>query len=177
MTVAVGPIDPVVPVTEMLPPLNAVPEFTAGLIFGFTGTNHLDELNTCMKDVDPLIKDVQTAFDDIKSGKLIAGIESIGNIFWLLPDAVSGCQGMDSDITAIETWAEIFKHPEALAKTVSKHWLFHGTEIKKEIAEEKADWAAKKFFDAGEVTADILTALVGPVKPSTIDIPFLGISA
>jgi hypothetical protein len=54
MTVAVGPI---VPVTAMLPPLNAVPEFTAGLIYGFTGTNHLDELNTCMKDVDPLIKD------------------------------------------------------------------------------------------------------------------------
>ena len=31
-----------------LPPLNLVPNYTAGLIYGFTGNNHLDELEVCM---------------------------------------------------------------------------------------------------------------------------------
>ena len=34
-----------------LPPLDAIPEFTAGLIYGLTGDNHLDEIRHCM-DVD-----------------------------------------------------------------------------------------------------------------------------
>ena len=31
-----------------LPPLNAVPDFTAGLIYGLTGHNHLAELQGCL---------------------------------------------------------------------------------------------------------------------------------
>jgi hypothetical protein len=117
-------------------PLNAVPDFTAGLIYGFTGDNNLDELRTCMTDVDPLIKDAQIALADIKSGKVIAGLESFGDIVWLLPDAVSSCTGVDEDIATIMEWADIFKHPIALTEAVSKNWLFHGTEIKASIDEE-----------------------------------------
>jgi len=64
MTVAVGPIESTGDVTavvepENLPPLNLVPDFAAGLIYGFTGDNHLDELRTCMKDIDPLVDDAE----------------------------------------------------------------------------------------------------------------------
>ena len=31
-----------------LPPLKLLPNYTAGLIYGFTGVNHLDELEVCM---------------------------------------------------------------------------------------------------------------------------------
>ena len=89
LTLAVGPIDVNKGLT--LPPLNLVPDFTAGLIYGFTGDNHLDLLRTCMQDVDPLIKDAQTALDDIKGGKVIAGAHDIGDIIWMFPDAVAGC--------------------------------------------------------------------------------------
>ncbi len=121
-----------------LPPLNAVPDFTAGLIYGFTGDQHLDELHTCMKDIDPIIKDAQKALEDIKSGKVVAGIKDVGDILWLLPDAVSGCTdpGIKTDIAAIEAWAAIFKQPIKLSKIVGKNWLMHGTEIKKNIEEE-----------------------------------------
>lgn len=56
-TLLIGPIKPVYPV---LPTSNsyaysgvsnfdfvAIPDFMAGLIYGFTGKNHLDEMNTC----------------------------------------------------------------------------------------------------------------------------------
>ena len=61
MSVAVGPIEST-PKFQGLPlPLNAAPEFVAGLIYGFTGTNHLDELSTCMTDGNKLIQDGNTA--------------------------------------------------------------------------------------------------------------------
>lgn len=137
MTLAVGPIESPAGAEQIaLPPLNLVPDFTAGLIYGFTGDNHLEELRTCMNDVDPLVKDAQQAIADIKALHLIKGVEDLGDIIWLLPDAVSACDNMDDDMAAIMAWAEIFKHPAELTETVTKRWLFHGTEIKKEIAIE-----------------------------------------
>ena len=42
MTVAIGPIESETEVSDVtIPPLNLVPDFTAGLIYGFTGDNHL----------------------------------------------------------------------------------------------------------------------------------------
>ena len=38
-----------------LPPIDAIPEFTAGLIFGLTGDNHLKEIQHCMEVGQPLI--------------------------------------------------------------------------------------------------------------------------
>jgi len=70
---------------------------------------------------------------------------------------------MDDDIAAIEAWAQIFKQPKKLAETASKHWLFHGTAIKKDIAKEKEDWAAEDYFSAGEDAAEVIEELVGPV--------------
>ena len=157
-------------------PLNAAPEFVAGLIYGFTGTNHLDELTTCMSDGNKLIQDGNTAIQDIKSLHLISACQDFGEFIWDLPDAIDGCTGMDEDIAAIEAWAEIFKQPETLAKTVSKHWLFHGPAIKKDITKEKADWEKQDYFNAGVDSANVITGLVGPVEavePTVI--PLFGI--
>ena len=167
LTLAVGPIESTGPVedTLMLPPLNAVPDFTAGLIYGFTGDNHLEELETCMGDTQPLFDDAEQFVLDIKSLKFVSAGRDIGDFLWQLPDAVQACTGMDDDIAEIEAWAEIFKEPTVLAKTVSKNWLFHGVKIKAEIAQQQADWAAAEYFNAGKDAADVLIDLIGPVEP------------
>lgn len=159
LTLAVGPIES----NLALPPLNMVPDFTAGLIYGFTGDNHLDELRGCMQDVDPLVTDAQTAIGDLFHGHVIKGIEDLGDILWLLPDAVAGCNDLGDDMDAIMKWAGAFKHPVHLGKVVSKNWLLHGVQAKKDLTKEKADWAAGDYFTAGEDVADIMTLLVGPV--------------
>ena len=60
----------------------------------------------------------------------------VGKMIWMLPEAVSGCDNLGEDIDAIKEWAEIFSDPARLGKTVSKNWIFHGVEIKKDIAQE-----------------------------------------
>jgi len=71
MTLAIGPIQSS---EDALPPLNAAPDFVAGLIYGFTGDNHLDELRTCMGDSDELAKDGQKALADIKALHLFSAV-------------------------------------------------------------------------------------------------------
>jgi hypothetical protein len=51
-----------------------------------------------------------------------------------------------------------------LAETVAKNWLLHKRGIKKDIANEEADWASGNYFAAGCDTADALVKLVGPVQ-------------
>ena len=47
-----------------------------------------------------------------------------------------------------------------LAATVAKNWLFHGVEIKKDIADEQADYAKKDYYAAGQDTAAALLRLI-----------------
>ena len=176
LTLAIGPIESSAN-NLTLPPVNMVPDFTAGLIYGFTGDNNLDELRTCMQDVDPLVDYAHKAIGDIFSGKVIKGIEDLGDILWLLPDAVAGCDNLGGDMADIMAWAEVFKHPVKLGKKVSKNWVFHGVQAKKDIAQEKADWAAQDYFKSGEDVADIMTLLVGPVEPKSAmkRVPLFGV--
>ena len=67
---------------------------------------------------------------------------------------------MTDDITRIEDWAKVFEQPLTLAKKVSKNWLLHGTEVKKDIADEEADWSSKAYFNAGKDAAAAIELLV-----------------
>lgn len=75
MTLAVGPIETS---NVGLPPLNAAPDFVAGLVFGFTGDNHLDELRWCMIDADVLLKQGEKALVDIKDLHLVKAVQDFG---------------------------------------------------------------------------------------------------
>ena len=147
-----------------LPPLEAIPDFTAGLVYGLTGDNNLDEIKHCMDVGQPLIDQAVSALDDFKHLHPISGLKHIGAIFWDLPDAFSTCTGMDDDIHAIEAWSDIFHHPVKLAETVSEHWLTHGVQIKQDIADNREAWANHEWFEAGEKAADALVLLVGPIN-------------
>jgi len=67
-------------------------------------------------------------------------------------------------MAAIEQWAQIFKNKTQLIETASKHFLLHKKKITTDIADAKADWAAKSYFETGKVGADILTILLGPIE-------------
>ena len=161
LTLAVGPIE----VNEAnLPPVIAVPDFTAGLIFGFTGNDHRSELEGCMTDVEPLVNDAKDVLDDIKALHLIKGVEDMADIIWMLPDAVSSCgqlADLQTDLDVMLDWANMIKaDPVKAGKKASKSWLFHGVEIKKDLNTEKSDWASGDYYGSGQETSAVLTTLV-----------------
>jgi len=82
----------------------------------------------------------------------------------MLPDAVSSCgqlEDLETDLDSMLEWAGMIKDsPTKAAKIASKNWLFHGVKVKKDLADEEADWASGDYYGAGEMTADALTTLV-----------------
>ena len=132
----------------------AVPDFIAGFMYGMTGDNHLAEIEACYQGGDQIVIDSQTAFGDFKSGNFFTGIKDAGTVWNEVGSAMTTCKGMGDDIAAIESWAKIFTEPTKLASTVGKHWLFHGSQIKADFAQEETDWSAGKYFDAGKDTAE-----------------------
>jgi len=147
-----------------LPPVDPfVPDFTAGLLFGFTGNDHRAELEGCMTNLEPLEKDIMAALGDIKHFHLMKFAEDVGNFIWMLPEAVSSCDKLtelQADIDVVVDWASMLKHPLKVSKIASKNWLFHGIKIKKEIDQEQAAWASGDYYTAGSETAAVLTGLL-----------------
>ena len=73
---------------------------------------------------------------------------------------------MDQDISAIESWAQIFTDPAKLSATLAKHYAFHQSEIKTDISTLETDWTAKEYFQAGEDLAALMTVTIGPIENS-----------
>ena len=142
----------------------SVPDFVAGFIYGMTGDNHLTEIEACYQGGESIATDVQTALADFEGGNYFAGLKDAGTAWTDINVAMATCQGMSDDVASIEAWAQIFTNPAELSKTVAKHWVFHGSQIKADISQEESDWSAGSYFDAGVDTAKALTLAVGPIK-------------
>ena len=159
-----GKPEPAIPDEPVaLPPIDSVPDFTAGLIYGFTGNDHRVELEGCMTDTTTVVDDAKTFVDDIKGLELLQGIKDAGKIIWDLPNATESCEKLgqlQDDINSMLGWAEIIKTPTQAVKVASKNWLFHGVEIKKDIADEQADYEKKDYYSAGQDTASALLRLI-----------------
>jgi len=142
-----------------------VPEFVAGFLFGMTGDNHLTEIEACYQGGEKILSDTKLALSDFKSGHFFKGIKEAGTVWNELGSSMHTCTGISDDLAAVEAWAKIFTEPLKLSKTVAKSWLFHGSDIKADIAKEESDWSSKHYFSAGKDVADALTLAVGPVHP------------
>lgn len=84
----------------------SVPEFVAGLIYGFTQNNHLGELQTCLKDVDTLYVDIEKTITDFKGGNVLNGVTDIGSLIVLIPTSGQECYGTTDDLKKIENWGK-----------------------------------------------------------------------
>ena len=112
----------------------AVPDFVAGLIYGFTGDNNLTELEACYQGGVQVQTDAENLLADLKSLDVVNAYKHVNALKTDIKDATTKCTGMDEDIARIEAWAEIFTNPKELTITVSKNWLLHKRGIEKDIA-------------------------------------------
>lgn len=173
MTLAIGPITPALE-GMALPPVDPfVPDFTAGLIKGFTGNDHKKELEGCMTDLTPIADDLLAVVADAKAGHFLKIASDLGNVIWMLPDAVSSCgelTELEADLKVMEDWAEVLKNPIEVTKIASKNWLFHGTHVKDDVKEQQDDYTKADYFGVGEMTADIALTLL-PMQTRGFNLP------
>jgi len=149
----------------------AIPDFMAGLMYGFTGKNHLDEMHTCMGESKVVLTGAKQILADAEAGHMIKAAKGAKALVSNLKKEVAGCKNMSEEMKAIEAWAEIFAEPKSLFKTMGANYLKNNRNIKNDIANEKADWAAGAYFHSGIDVADLLVQFFGEVQPLPALIP------
>jgi len=149
-------------------PLEAVPKFVAGFMFGMTTENHLAEIEACYEGAEIMYPEINFALSELHKGgwdNITQAILEFGIVALQIPQALHTCEGMGDDIAALADWAKIFTDPAALSATIAKHLALHRKAIKADIAQDKAQWEAGEWFAAGVTTADLATLAIGPVVP------------
>jgi hypothetical protein len=78
-----------------------IPDYSAGVIYGFTGANHLTEIEACYHGTHDIASDAQDALNEIESGDWLKGINAIHKFIKDLPQALTTCKNIDDDIAKI----------------------------------------------------------------------------
>ena len=169
LTIAVGPIE--VTPTLVDNSIMAIPDFVAGFLYGFTGDNHLTEVEACYAGAKLEASEFEAALAALEAGDMIKAIRDFKKAVNDMTEDLAPCHAMQDDVAALKAWAEIFKNPTELATHVLKHWELHKRGIKNDIAQEKLDWAAGDYYGAGSETAAVLLGLV-PLDSLTVALPF-----
>ena len=156
-------------------PLVDVEHFVAGLVFGLVDHNDFPYIQTCLSDAKTLDEEITQAIADFAKKdiySILDGIKMIGKALTELPKDLGECKEMQTDLKLIENWAQIFKHPLALAKTLTGNVWKNLPQIYSDVNQLMTDLTAHEMDDAGKEVADILVLALGPVVPKTEDTLF-----
>ena len=96
----------------------AIPDFVAGFMYKMTGTNHLEEIEKCFEGGELMAEEIETGIADIKKGGTDNDIQAalqFALAIVQIPQALSTCEGMTDDLTAIKEWLSVFENPTELA--------------------------------------------------------------
>merc|ERR1712166_625215 len=145
-----------------------LPKFIGGFVWGMTGENHLEEIEACYQGGDMMFHEIEFALSELHKDGWDSEVQAIlefGIVALQIPESLKNCKNMGDDLAAIKEWASIFTNPAELSETIAKHFALHRKQIKADIADDKAHWAAAEYWAAGATTADLATTAIGPIKP------------
>ena len=135
-------------------------EVIEGVIFGALKTEGITDIETCVKDVSPLVTDLEAAFKDFEDGsfhKIAAGIDELGHFLTQVSTTMEDCEKIMSgdDVAQLKKMGDAFLHPVHLLIDAGKNVLLNGVSIYDDIKTASTDFDDKKYEEAGEVIGDI----------------------
>ena len=86
-------------------PVDAVPDFIAGFLYGWTGDNNLTEVEACYNSDLPIFEDLKTSVDELFHGHVIKAAEKFEKAVFNLQIAMEPCHNMSNDIHALKAWS------------------------------------------------------------------------
>ena len=141
--------------------------FVGGLMEGLVGDNHLTEFSSCFTDAEAVVKDVEAVVTDVKGKHWIKAAKAVKTTVTGFETALHDCEGMDDDIAAIKSWSKVFGSKAGFIETVTKHMMFHHSEIMSDVTDVETEWSAAEYFQSGKSAAAALTIALGPINPAT----------
>ena len=131
-----------------------VAEVIDGVLVGALEAEHIDSLETCIKDIDPLVTHMQTAVEDFEAGsfhKIAAGIDELGKFVSQVATTMEDCEKVGSDdVAKLKKMGDAFLHPKRLIIDSAKNVLLNGVSIYDEVKTAAKDLSAGSYEAAGE---------------------------
>ena len=115
----------------------AIPEFAAGLVYGFADENDLDEYGLCINDVNMTVGDFEKVIHDLTHGDIVEAIFALKHTVREFKSTDADCHHTAEDTEAVKEWAAIFEDVPHLIKTVSKNYVLHKKHISKDLDDFK----------------------------------------
>ena len=149
-------------------PLVKTTHITAGLLFGMTGQNDLEQIEACFQGSQKMLDSLEQAIADFSDGgwnSITQGSIEIVQLALMIPLEMQTCSDMSEDFAKIQAWGLQFTEPGRLTADVSKHYMFNRKLVNDAIAELKLDYSEARYFETGQDLATITNLLLGG-KPS-----------
>ena len=150
---------------EAAPTPKAIVSVVAGIVDAFVEENKLTEIEACYSGSEVIETDLAAALKAAEAKDWMGAIAHLKDVAAEIPAALSNCK-MGDDISAIKTWAKIFKDETKLEEIITKNLIMHKAKITDDIQTIKTDYTAEKYFDCGKAIGDALILALGPVHLS-----------
>lgn len=129
-----------------------VANIVVGLFEGIGVKADLNEVTGCIEDTQTIWGDVKLAVKDFETfdyTHIKDGLAEIGKAVYLIPQDVTACESIPSDIKKLEDMSKIFLHPRELVVQVAEAIWVNGVDILTELHKATDDYAEAKYYDMG----------------------------
>ena len=129
------------------PNFKEITQLVDGFLLGALQTEQVYDLDTCLKDVNPLITDMTTAIEDFKDGsyyRITDGIYQLGQFVSQIKVVTKDCSIAlrEEDMDKLKAMEEAFLHPKQLILNVGEDLVVNGVEIYQDVKK------GIQFFDS-----------------------------
>jgi len=167
-----GPLPHIIP--DILPVIH-IPqdvqiggELFAGLLYGITEQEGLDNLSDCFYGADEFVWDILHAYDWIASRTfvgLINGFILLMMTVMYIPNDVMTCVGAKGDIKPFEEWLSVFTEPKAVPGLIKWNIPHHLARLTVDLNKARKDLSEQHFALLGEDLGRMLAIVTTP-KPT-----------
>lgn len=149
------------------PKVAGIGKFVEGFVGELLQIEDFQNLENCIADSESLYAEVMLAVSDFKEkdiADILKGITIIGNMASELPKELADCKAVEAGLPELKKWAQMFKNPMALAKTLAMGVVAHYPEIYADIQDLEGHMSEKDYTIVGKDVADILVLSLGEVS-------------
>merc|ERR1719220_2567903 len=102
-----------------------VTELIDGILVGALKIEHVDSLETCVTDINPLMTHMMAAVADFEDGsfsKIASGIEELGDFITEVGTSMEDCAKISADdVAKLKAMGEAFTHPQKMIIASGKY--------------------------------------------------------
>jgi len=142
-------------------------ELIAGVIYGVTEKNDLEQIDTCLGDADEFVSDILLGIHMLEKMDfvdLINGFSLLAATVGEIPHYLYDCSQIGDDLADFERWLTVFEHPKELEPVIEANIKRHLGALTLDLAKVKKDISNGEWFAAGEQLGIMLVIVVGPVE-------------